>query len=50
MTIKNQVIRVQPQVASGAFAMEPFEGILGSDVLRQFEVTFDLKQTHFPRT
>jgi len=43
--ISNQVVRLQPKVESGAFATEPFAGILGSDVLRHFQVTFDLKHS-----
>ena len=33
----------QQQSDAGAFSSEDFGGILGSDVLRQFEITFDLK-------
>ena len=33
---------MQNPVSTGAFSEAGFEGILGSDVLRQFEVTFDL--------
>jgi predicted aspartyl protease len=40
--IKNQGVRVQNPVSKGAFSEPSFEGILGSDVLRHFEVTFDL--------
>ncbi len=40
--IKNQAVRVQNPVRTGAFSEEDFEGIFGSDFLREFEVTFDL--------
>jgi len=40
--IKNQAVRVQNPVSRGAFSEAGFEGILGSEFLRQFEVTFDL--------
>ncbi len=40
--IKNQAVRVQNPVSTGAFSEPGFEGILGSDFLRQFEVAFDL--------
>ena len=40
--IKNQPVRVQNPVSTGAFSEPGFEGILGSDFWRQFEVTFDL--------
>ena len=40
--ITNQAVRVQNPVSTGAFSEPGFEGILGSDFLRQFEVTFDL--------
>jgi len=40
--MKNQTVRVQRPVNTGAFAQAGFSGILGSDLLRQFEVTFDL--------
>ena len=41
--ISDQVVRVQRQVSSGAFAQDGFGGILGSEFLRQFLVTFDLE-------
>jgi predicted aspartyl protease len=41
--IRNQVVRVQRTSDAGAFSSEDFGGILGSDVLRHFEITFDLK-------
>lgn len=41
-TLTNQVMRVQRSVTAGAFAEPGFGGILGSDFLRQFEVTLDL--------
>lgn len=40
--IKNQAVRVQNPVNTGSFSEAGFQGILGSDFLRQFEVTFDL--------
>ena len=42
MTLTDQVVRVQRAVSSGAFSDAGFGGILGSDFLRQFEVSFDL--------
>jgi len=42
LTLTNQVMRVQRAVNSGAFSDAGFGGILGSDFLRQFEVTLDL--------
>ena len=41
--IKNQAVRVQNPVSTGAFSEAGFGGILGSDFLSQFEVTFDLR-------
>ena len=41
-TLTDQVVRVQRQVNDGAFADANFGGILGSEFLRQFVVTFDL--------
>ena len=41
-TLTAQVVRVQRPVTSGVFSGAGFGGILGSDFLRQFEVTFDL--------
>lgn len=43
LAIADQVVRIQRPVESGAFSTEQFSGILGSEVLRKFEVTFDLK-------
>lgn len=40
--IKDQAVRVQNPASTGAFSEAGFSGILGSDLLRQFEVTFDL--------
>jgi len=37
-----QVVRVQRKVASGAFSASDFGGILGSEFLQQFEITYDL--------
>ena len=53
--LTNQPIRVQRAVHSGAFSENNFGGILGSDILRQFEITLDLgrntiylkRDTHF---
>jgi predicted aspartyl protease len=41
--ITDQAMRIQRPVDSGAFSAEGFGGTLGSEFLRQFEVTFDLK-------
>jgi Aspartyl protease/PDZ domain len=41
--ITDQPIRVQRAVPAGVFSDDGFGGILGSDVLRHFEVAFDLK-------
>lgn len=43
VTLKNLAIRAQRRSDEGAFSAEDFNGILGSDILRQFEVTFDLQ-------
>lgn len=43
LAIADQVVRIQRPVESGAFSTEQFAGILGSEVLREFEITFDLK-------
>jgi hypothetical protein len=43
VTIVDPVVRIQRPVESGAFSTEQFAGILGSEVLREFEITFDLK-------
>ena len=40
--LTNQVTRVQRSVTTGAFSEPGFGGILGTDSLRQFEVTLDL--------
>jgi predicted aspartyl protease len=42
VTSKNIPLRIQPQTRDGLFADAGFEGLLGSDVLRQFIVTLDL--------
>jgi len=42
-TLKDQVVRAQTKSDAGAFSSADFSGILGSDILRQFEITFDLK-------
>src|SRR5260370_32270492 len=43
VTIVDPVVRIQRPVESGAFSTEQFAGILGSEVLREFEITVDLK-------
>ena len=43
LTNADQVLRVQRPVESGAFSTAQFDGILGSDLLSEFEITFDLK-------
>ncbi len=43
VTMANQVVRIQRPVEAGAFSTEQFAGILGSEILREFEITFDLK-------
>jgi predicted aspartyl protease len=42
--LTNQAVRAQTRSDAGAFASDDFGGILGSDILRQFEITFDLKK------
>jgi hypothetical protein len=44
VTLTNQAVRAQTRSDAGAFSSNNFGGILGSDILRQFEVTFDLKK------
>jgi Aspartyl protease/PDZ domain len=41
--LPDQAVRAQQQSDAGAFSSEDFGGILGSDILQQFEVTFDLR-------
>jgi hypothetical protein len=41
--LSDQAVRAQQQSDAGAFSSEDFGGILGSDILQQFEITFDLK-------
>jgi hypothetical protein len=41
--VRDQAVRVQRAVNTGAFSGAGFGGTLGSEFLRQFEVTFDLK-------
>ena len=41
-TSRNVPLRVQPQTRDGLFADADFDGLLGTDVLRQFIVTLDL--------
>jgi hypothetical protein len=43
-TLTNQAVRAQTRSNAGAFSVDDFGGILGSDILRQFEITFDLKK------
>lgn len=43
MTLRDQAVRAQTKSDAGAFSSEDFGGILGSDILRHFEITFDLK-------
>ncbi|GAC1505011.1 MAG: hypothetical protein NVS1B11_01720 [Terriglobales bacterium] len=40
--LTSQAVRAQKKSDAGAFSSEEFNGILGSDILRQFEITFDL--------
>jgi predicted aspartyl protease len=42
VTSRNIPLRVQPQTQDGLFADARFDGLLGTDVLRQFIVTLDL--------
>jgi predicted aspartyl protease len=42
--LTNQAVRAQTRSDAGAFSSDDFGGILGSDILRQFEITFDLKK------
>jgi hypothetical protein len=39
----NQVVRAQEKSDAGAFSSAEFGGILGSDILQQFEIAFDLR-------
>ncbi len=41
--LSDQAVRAQQQSDAGAFSSEEFGGILGSDILQQFEITFDLR-------
>lgn len=41
--VRDQAVRVQRPVNTGAFSVAGFGGTMGSEFLRQFEVTFDLK-------
>ena len=41
--LTDQAVRVQRAVNSGVFSSNAFGGIIGSDLFRQFETTFDLK-------
>jgi hypothetical protein len=43
--LPDQAVRAQQQSDAGAFSSEDFGGILGSDILQQFEVTFDLRNS-----
>lgn len=42
-TLKDQAVRAQTKSDAGAFSVEDFGGILGSDILKQFDITFDFK-------
>jgi predicted aspartyl protease len=44
--LSDQVVRIQRPVDSGVFSLEGFAGIMGTDLLRQFDVTFDLAHDH----
>jgi predicted aspartyl protease len=41
--LKDQAVRAQQKSDAGSFSSEDFGGILGSDILQQFEITFDLR-------
>ncbi|MGA9041090.1 MAG: aspartyl protease family protein [Terriglobales bacterium] len=41
--LQDQAVRAQQRSDAGAFSSEDFGGILGSDILQQFEITFDLR-------
>jgi hypothetical protein len=41
--LSDQAVRAQQPSDAGAFSSEEFGGILGSDILQQFEITYDLK-------
>ncbi len=43
IALKDQAVRAQQKSDAGSFSAEDFGGILGSDILQQFEITFDLK-------
>jgi hypothetical protein len=43
VTLVDQAVRAQEQSDAGAFSSENFGGILGSDILQQFVITFDLR-------
>ena len=45
VVLKDQAVRAQSKSDSGAFSAEDFDGILGSDLLQQFEITFDLRNS-----
>lgn len=44
VVLRDQAVRAQQQSDAGSFSSEEFGGILGSDILRQFEITFDLRK------
>ncbi len=46
VALVDQAVRAQEQSDAGAFSSEDFGGILGSDILQQFEITFDLKNNN----
>lgn len=43
VVLPDQAVRAQEKSDAGAFSFEDFGGILGSDILQQFEITFDLR-------
>ncbi|MFZ0805561.1 MAG: hypothetical protein WAN03_05240, partial [Candidatus Sulfotelmatobacter sp.] len=45
VVLKDQAVRAQAKSDAGAFSAEDFDGILGSDLLQQFEITFDLRNS-----
>lgn len=47
VTIADQIVRLQRPLESGAFSTQQFAGILGSEFLRAFEITFDPNTTVF---
>jgi len=49
VVLKDQAVRARAKSDAGAFSAEDFDGISGSDLLQQFEITFDLRNStvHF---